>query len=207
MDASDWNDRYDQTDLVWSAGPNTFVVDHVSARPPGRALDVACGEGRNALWLAEQGWDVVGVDFSDVAIDKARRIAQHRGVKVDWRVGDATDPSVVDGEFDLVLVAYLHLPEAQMAPLLGHLAPRVAPGGMFLLVGHHVENLERGHGGPPDRSVLQDPVQIAAWLPGLDVVEAGEVTRRVDTDEGPRTAIDALIEAHRPDARAGAVRH
>lgn len=200
MDASGWNDRYAQTELVWSAGPNTFVVDHVGARPPGRALDVACGEGRNALWLAEQRWDVVGVDFSDVAIDKARRIAERRGVEVDWRVGDVTDPAVVDGTFDLVLVAYLHLPEEQMAPVIRHLAALVSPGGMFLLVGHHVDNLERGHGGPPDPAVLQDPARIASWLDGLDVTEAGEVLRRVDTDDGPRTAIDALVEAHRPTA-------
>ncbi len=198
MDASDWNDRYGQSDLVWSAGPNAFVVDHVDALPPGRALDVACGEGRNALWLAEHGWDVVAVDFSDVAIDKAGRIAEHRGVEVDWRVGDATDPGVVDGSFDLVLVAYLHLPEPQMAPLLTHLAERVAPGGMLLLVGHHVDNLERGYGGPPDPAVLQDPTQIAGWLDGLDIESADEAARTVDTDDGPRTAIDALVIARRP---------
>lgn len=196
MDASAWNDRYAQTDLVWSAGPNTFVVDHVDARP-GRALDVACGEGRNALWLAEQGWEVVGVDFSDVAIDKARRIAERRGVEVDWRVGDVTDPDLVEGTFDLVLVAYLHLPEAELAPLLEHLAGRVALGGTLLLIGHHVDNLERGYGGPPDPAVLQDPDRIAELLGDLYIEQATEVTRTVETDDGPRTALDALVVARR----------
>ena len=201
MDAHDWNARYEGSELVWSAGPNAFVVDRVGDRSPGRALDVACGEGRNALWLAEQGWDVVGVDYSDVAVDKARRIAEHRGVEVDWRVGDVTDPAVVDGTFDLVLVAYLHLPPEQMAGVLAMLAGRVAPGGALLVIGHHADNLERGYGGPPDRTVLHDPDRIREWSLAdgpFDVVEADEVDRHVDTDDGERVAIDSVVLLHRP---------
>lgn len=197
MDSKDWDARYEGADLVWSAGPNAFVVDHVGHLPPGRALDVACGEGRNALWLAERGWDVVGVDFSDVGIDKARRIAEHRGVEVDWRVGDVTDPQVVSDTFDLVLVAYLHLPGPQLDDVLRHLVSRVADGGILLVIGHHADNLDRGYGGPPDPAVLHDPGHIAGVLSdaGLEVVESGEVARHVDTDEGERTAIDALVLA------------
>lgn len=202
MDASAWNDRYGQAELVWSAGPNAFVADHVGALPPGRALDVACGEGRNALWLAARGWDVVGIDFSDVAIDKARRIGGHRGVEVDWRVGDVTDAGAVDGTFDLVLVAYLHLPEVEMDPLLAELVDRVAPGGRLLVLGHHVDNLERGYGGPPDRAVLQDPEHIAERLDDLEIERAEMVTRTVDTDEGPRIALDSLVIARRERSAA-----
>jgi SAM-dependent methyltransferase len=197
VDAQGWDERYAGSDLVWSAGPNAFVVAEVGDLPPGRALDVACGEGRNALWLAEQGWDVVGIDFSTVGIDKARRIAEHRDVTVDLRVGDVTEPGAVDGTFDLVLVAYLHLPAEQMRPLLEHLERLVSPGGTLLLVGHHVDNLEHGHGGPPDPAVLQDPARLAGWLGALEVERAEAVTRTVDTDDGPRTAIDALLRARR----------
>ena len=119
MDRHAWDDRYAGTELVWSAGPNQFVEEHARTLTPGRALDVACGEGRNAVWLAEQGWDVVGIDFSAVAIEKARQISSAREVEVDWRVGDVTDPDVLGGDaFDLVVVAYLHLPAAEMAVVL-----------------------------------------------------------------------------------------
>lgn len=194
MDRHAWNDRYTDTDLVWSADPNQFVAEHAGPLPPGRALDVACGEGRNALWLAEQGWDVVGVDFSDVAIDKARRIAGTRGVEVDWRVGDVTDPGVVEDTFDLIVVAYLHLPEPDLAGVLGHLSSRLRPAGTLLVVGHHVDNLDRGYGGPPDRSLLHHPDVIAGMVTELDI-DAGEVQRTVTTDYGDRTAIDSLVVA------------
>jgi SAM-dependent methyltransferase len=198
MDRREWDDRYAASDLVWSAGPNQFVAEVAGALPPGRALDVACGEGRNAIRLAEKGWDAVGVDFSAVAIEKAGRIAAARGVEVDWRVGDVTDPDVLGDEtFDLVVVAYLHLPEAEIAGLLAELARLLRPGGLLLVVGHHVENLERGYGGPPDRTVLHDPATIAGMLGGLEVEHVGEVHRTVATDDGERTAIDSLVVARR----------
>ncbi len=82
MDRNAWDERYAGDELVWSAQPNRFLVAEVETLPPGRALDLACGEGRNAVWLAERGWDVTGVDFSNAGIDKARRLRY--GV---WRVG------------------------------------------------------------------------------------------------------------------------
>jgi SAM-dependent methyltransferase len=197
VDPDAWDERYADADLVWSASANAFVVERLAGATPGRALDVACGEGRNAFWLAEQGWDVVGVDFSAVAIDKAQRIAAHRGLDIELHVGDVTDPDVVSGQFDLVLVAYLHLGDDAMAPLLAHLAERVGAGGTLFVLGHHVDNLEHGHGGPQDPRVLHDPDRIAGWIGELDVVEAGAVTRTVTTDDGSRTAIDSLVVARR----------
>ncbi|MDZ7676192.1 MAG: class I SAM-dependent methyltransferase [Acidimicrobiales bacterium] len=200
MDADAWDDRYRATELVWSASPNQFVADRVAGITPGRALDVACGEGRNAIWLAEHGWDVLGIDFSPVAIDKARQIAERRadGITgtIDFRVGDVSELGGGDS-FDLVLVVYLHLPEDEMRAVLADCAGITRAGGTLLVLGHHVENLDRGHGGPPDRSVLHDPAVIADALPMLDIVEAGEVSRTVETDEGERTAIDSLVIAHR----------
>ena len=83
-----WNKRYAAKELVWSAGPNALLASELSELAPGRALDAACGEGRNALWLAEKGWRVTAIDFSEVAIDKGRQIAQRRGLKLDWQVAD-----------------------------------------------------------------------------------------------------------------------
>jgi SAM-dependent methyltransferase len=91
MEREDWDRRYRGTELVWTAQPNRFLVQELRGLPPGRALDLGSGEGRNAVWLAEGGWKVTAVDFSPVALDKARRLAQARGVTVDWVLADLRD--------------------------------------------------------------------------------------------------------------------
>src|ERR1039458_9904295 len=88
MDSTMWDARYSTDELVWKADPNRFLVEEVRDLVPGRALDVACGEGRNAMWLAESGWDATGVDFSAVGLDKARSITAQRGVEVEWIKSD-----------------------------------------------------------------------------------------------------------------------
>ncbi len=90
MDPTAWNARYAGSELVWSAEPNRFLPQEAAGLTVGRAIDLACGEGRNAIWLARQGWEVVGVDFADAGIDKARRLASDAGVAVEWVVADVT---------------------------------------------------------------------------------------------------------------------
>lgn len=199
MDADAWNERYAGSELVWSAEPNQFVAREVGPVPhPGAtAVDVACGEGRNAVWLAQQGWTVTAVDFSSVAVDKARRLAQRRGVTVDWVTADVTrwDPPV---RFDLVVVAYLQLRVDELDAAWARAVAAVADGGRLVAVGHHVDNLDHGYGGPPDRGVLWDPRWLVERLDGLTVDRAERVERVVATDDGQRTALDALVVAHRP---------
>lgn len=199
MDAAAWDERYAASGLVWSAGPNTFVVDEVAGLTPGRAIDLAGGEGRNALWLAEQGWDAELVEFSGVALEKARAIAEQRGVTVTTTLADATAAPDLRPA-DLVLVCYLQLPAEPLARALGHAASLVAPGGTLLVIAHERDNLEHGHGGPPDPAFLPtvDEVLAAVDGHGLTVERAGQVRRAVDTDEGPREAIDLLVRATRP---------
>jgi SAM-dependent methyltransferase len=196
MDAQDWDARYRDTDLVWSAAPNVFVEQEVADLPSGRALDLAAGEGRNAIWLAGRGWDVEAVEFSGVAIDKGRTLAERAGVAVTWTLADLTErPTLAPA--DLVLVVYLHLPPPLGEQVLRHAASLVRPGGTLLVVGHARRNLEEGYGGPPDPAVLQDPDEVAAVLAGanLRVEQAGERLRTVASDDGPRTAIDVLVLA------------
>jgi len=164
---------------------------------PGRALDLACGAGRNAVWLAERGWTVTGVDFSDVALENARRLAAERGVEVEWVEGDLLEwrPS---GEFDLVAVLYLQLPAEERRAVLARAAAAVAPGGTLLVVGHDLQNLNGGHGGPKDPAVLFTPDDVAAELPGLEIEKAERVLRPVATEDGEVQAIDALVRARRP---------
>lgn len=199
MDAATWDERYAGADLVWSAGPNAFVAEQLADQPRGRALDLAAGEGRNAIWLAEQGFEVEALDFSAVAAAKGRELAAHRGVEVTFTVADVTEPFTV-APADVVLVAYLHLPREVERDVLHRAAALVAPDGTFLLVAHARSNLTDGVGGPPDPAVLPTPQEILDALAGtgLEVVDAGEVTRDVEVDGAPRTAIDVLVRATRP---------
>ncbi len=199
MDARGWDERYEQRELVWSAEPNVFVAREVADLPPGRALDLAAGEGRNAIWLAEQGHDVEAVEFSAVAIDKGRAIAASRGVRVRWTLADlTTTPALAPA--DLVVLAYLQLPREQLAPIHRWAAGLVAPGGTLLVVAHARANLERGVGGPPDPALCPTVDEVLADLDGngLLVHAAAEVDREVATDEGPRMAVDLLVRATRP---------
>jgi SAM-dependent methyltransferase len=198
MGPGEWDRRYGDTDLMWSAGPNATVRDLVSGMRPGRALDLACGEGRNALWLAERGWEVTGVDFSQVAVDRAARLAAERGLAARFVRADLAEWTPPAACADLVLLAYLQVPEPLRGVVLRGAAGAVAPGGTLLWVAHDVENLERGHGGPRDPLVHSTPDGVVAHLSGLRVVRAELIERPVDTDEGGATAIDTLVLAVRP---------
>jgi 2-polyprenyl-3-methyl-5-hydroxy-6-metoxy-1,4-benzoquinol methylase len=195
MQREDWNRKHGEAGLLFGAEPNRFLVAEVADLPPGRALDLACGAGRNAVWLAERGWTVTAVDFSDVAIANARGLAAERGVEVDWVEADLREWTSPARSFDLVLVLYLQLPEEEFGPIMGRTADAVAPGGIMLVVGHHSDNLEHGSGGPKDARVLFTPEQVTASLDGLEIEKAEAVLRTV---EGERDAIDALVRARRP---------
>ena len=146
----------------------------------------------------EQGWTVTGVDFSEVGLDKARRLAAARGVSVTWELADVTDYAPVREHFDLVIVLYLHLTEGPRRLVFSRAAAAVAPGGTLLVVGHDSTNPEVGWGGPQEPAVLYGPDEVTADLTGLDIVKAIRVERPVSTDEGDRIAIDALVRATRP---------
>jgi SAM-dependent methyltransferase len=195
---ADWDARYAQKELVWTAEPNRRFAAEVDGLAPGRALDVACGEGRNAVWLAERGWRVTAVDLSSVGLAKARDLAAARGVEVDLVHADvlAWDPE--PRAFDLVAVIYLQLPHDELAAALARAGAALAPGGTLLVLGHDTTNLTDGHGGPRDASVLFTPEDVVASLTGLDVERAEKVRRTVALDDGEAVAIDALVRARRP---------
>lgn len=199
MEREDWNRRYAGSELLWSAEPNLFFAAEARALPPGRALDLACGEGRNALWLAERGWDVTAVDFSDVALARARKLAAARGVGVDWIGADVRTWEPPPGAFGLVVLLYLQLPAQERRPVLESAARAVAPGGTLLVVAHHAANLTEGYGGPSDPAVLATEAEVAGELPELRIVRAELVRRPVTTPEGEsRDALDLVVRAERP---------
>ena len=193
-----WDQRYSGPDLVWGAGPNRFVADEVAALPPGRAVDLGAGEGRNAIWLAGRGWQVTAVDFSPAGLARAARLADERGVSVEWVQADLLAWQPAPGGYDLVLIAYLHLPSAGLARVFRAAAAAVAPGGTLLVIGHDRDNIVRGHGGPQDPDRLYTPAMVTAELGGLGIRRAEQVVRSARTPEGERTAIDTLVRAQRP---------
>ena len=185
-------------ELLWSARPNGHFASEVEGLEPGRALDLACGEGRNAVWLAERGWRTTGVDFSDVALAKAERLAASRGVEVEWIVADVLEHVPERQAFDLVAVLYLQLPHEELAQALRMAIDALAPGGTLLVLGHDTTNLTDGHGGPRDVSVLFTPEDVVAELGGLTVERAEKVLRTVALEDGEATAVDAFVRARRP---------
>lgn len=195
MQPEDWDRRYAEKGLLWSATPNRFLVAETSGLAPGRALDLACGEGRNALWLAARGWQVLGVDFSSVAIAKARERAAAEGLDVDFVCEDLLAYEPEREASDLVLVLYLQLPAEERSSVLARAAGALAPGGTFLLVGHDSTNLTQGVGGPSDPRVLFSPDDIVRDLPGLEIEKAERVLREVE--DADRPAVDALVRARR----------
>jgi SAM-dependent methyltransferase len=197
VEREDWNRKHGEAGLLFGTAPNRFLVAEVDGLEPGRALDLACGAGRNAVWLAEQGWTVTGADFSDVALGNARGLAAERGVEVDWVQADVREWEPPAEAFDLVAVLYLQIPAEERRPVLARAAGAVAPGGTLLVVGHDLQNLNGGYGGPKDPRVLFTPEEIAAELPGLGVEKAERVLRPVETEDGEAQAIDALVRARR----------
>lgn len=203
VEAAEWDAKYAERDLVWSAGPNVFVEQYAADLPVGRALDVAGGEGRNALWLADRGWDATVADFSQVALDRALRIREERGEKngaFGVRRVDVLAEPLGDHDYDLVVVAYLQLAELQRRVALRSAADAVAPGGHLLVVAHHTDNLEQGYGGPQNAMWLYSESDVEADIAGsgLEPVVSERAARTIATDDGPRTAWDAVVLARRP---------
>lgn len=203
MDSAEWDRRYAATELLWGGGPNAFVATELADMPAGRALDLAAGEGRNAIWLAQRGWTVTAVDFSGVAMEKAAALAKSVEAPVDqlqWVCADVTSYEMEAGAYDLVLMAYLHLPADQRRTVLTRAAAALAPGGTLLVVAHDLANLTEGVGGPQDATVLFGPRDAMSDLAGagLQVVRAETVQRPVEVEGEPRVALDVLVRVLRP---------
>ena len=191
MRAADWDERYG-AQRQWSAEPNALVAELLTDVPPGDAVDLAAGEGRHALWLAGRGWRVTAVDFSAVGLDRGR--AQPGADRVTWIADDVRTWSASPASLDLVLVAYVHLPEPDVRGLLAGAVGWLRPGGRLLVLGHDVENISAGTGGPQDPAILYGVDRLSPVAGLLDVDRLEQVPRR--TPDG--TALDTLLWGRRP---------
>jgi SAM-dependent methyltransferase len=191
VDRYEWNRRYAAAPRLWEVDPGPFLGAEVGAMAPGRALDLGAGEGRTTLWLAERGWQVTAVDFSDVALDRGREWADAAGIAaaVEWVLSDLVDYVPAPGAFDLVLLLFVHLAPHERRRLLRLAAQALAPGGSLLVVGYDTTHPADGEGGPRDPSIRFSPDDIVAELDGLTVERA----ERLQVG----TAVDAIVRAVR----------
>lgn len=198
FDSASWDARYGSAasseSTVWSLEPNAWIAATIEqlGLQPGTAIHLACGEGRNALWLAQRGWQVTAVDFSAVALETGRSRARQLGLEVDWERADVTDwvsPTLVD----LVVIAYLQLEAADLAEVIAAAAGTLEPGGRLVLIGHDVDNLERGVGGPRDPAVLHSVDALREAAGDLTIERCEQVLRPV----GDAQAVDAVLVARR----------
>ena len=198
MDQDAWDERYRDKGLLWTVEPNQFLVEAVDGLEPGKALDLAAGEGRNAVWLAQQGWQVEAVDWSDVALDKGRALARQAGVTVWFTREDLRQWWPPVEAYDLVVIVYLQIESMERHGVWRGAAGAVGAGGRLVVVGHDSDNLERGHGGPQHADVLYSTGEIVGVVgEHLQVTRAEQVIRSVETDDGVREAIDNIVIAVR----------
>ena len=196
-----WDERYGSTQRVWSGNPNQRLVEQVTALTPGDALDVGCGEGADAIWLAARGWRVTAVDVSTVALERAaaHAAAAGEGHRITWQPVDALTWAPAPASYDLVSAQFIHLPPPQMPGLLERLGAAVRPGGTLLVVGHHPLDLLTTVHRPKWPDLLLTAEQIAASLDRADWAVTTAEPERPATDPDGVTAIvhDAVVVAVR----------
>ena len=208
-DAQFWDERYGSSPALWSGHVNPVVRDETAALRPGRALDVGCGEGGDALWLAEHGWDVLGVDVSRVALDRAATRARETGMsaRTTWEHRDLLSWSPPAATYDLVTVAFVHLAGDQRRQVYASLAQAVAPGGTFLVVAHHPDDLGVVP-GPPHPELFFTAAELTSDLQsaeGFWEVVTAEARPRPGhhPDDHPVTLHDTVLRARRLDHEVG----
>jgi SAM-dependent methyltransferase len=203
-----WDERYRSAQRIWSGEPNPQLVTEVAGRPPGRALDVGCGEGADAIWLAREGWTVVAADISGVALTRAAQHARDTAAavaaRIEWRQVDLLASPPGPGSFDLVSAQFMQLPPEPRTRLFTALIASVRHGGTLLVAGHHPSDLATGVARPPMPEVFYSPDEIAALLDDSWTVEVSEARPRpARTPDGAEVTVhDSVLVATRRAAAA-----
>ena len=197
--AGEWDRRYQSAARVFRAEPDETLAQLAGPLVPGRAVDLGGGEGRNSLWLASRGWDVVAVDLSSVALERLRGYAAAEGLSVETVRGDLAAYVNSAGRespgFDLAVLAYVHPGADERTAILEASARSLAPGGYLFVVGHHVASF--GVVGPPDESRLYREEDVSAALGGLEILRLEQRRGASDVHE-PGT--DLVVWARRRPA-------
>jgi SAM-dependent methyltransferase len=202
MDPTSWIKKYETDAYVYTKDVNKFVVELTADLAPGTAIDLAGGEGRNAVWLAEQGWRVENIDFAQNALDKCNLLAAERGVAnlVTTTCASALEFESQLAPVDLVLVAYLHIYSNQFAHAMQNAVAALKPGGTLLGVWHALENIQHNSHGPQNPDTLPSVESLTALCHdlGLQVQVCQNRDGLVRTDEGPKPSVTVILLASKP---------
>lgn len=204
MDQAFWDERYQSSSALWSGQPNSVLITEAADLAPGTALDVGCGEGADAIWLAQRGWRVTAIDISTVALERGAAHAREAGgdlaQPISWLHVDVTNWVPPASTYDLVSAQFLHAPKIQRQTLHQRLAASVAPDGSLLLVGHHVSDLETTVPRPPVPELYFTSDDVAASLDShqWDIVVSDTRPRQtLDPEDRSTTIRDAVLLARR----------
>ena len=196
-----WEERYGAPDRVWSGRPNPQLVTEAHQLIPGTALDIGCGEGADTIWLAELGWQVTGLDFSQAGLDRAAAAADAAGVtdRTTWERADIRiwQPTAT---YDLISSQFMHLLDGGMPALVARLADALNPGGILLVVGHHPDDMHTGlrHAAGPGVMFTPDDLVPALDTERFDVI--AEVRERQQVRDGESVTLrDSVVVARRRD--------
>ncbi len=194
-----WDAKYSTDEFIYTKTANRFVVELCSELTPGKAIDLAGGEGRNTVWLAEQGWQVENVDISSVGLAKCEGFAAERGVsqRVTTLCASGADFKSTLSPVDLGIVPYLQVPAALLNASLENLISQIKPGGHLVGVWHARENLEGGFGGPQNPDVLPSVTSMKEFCESMPLeVEVCELREgQVQTKEGLKPSITLVLKA------------
>ena len=180
MSSTFWDQRYSGDDLAYGEAPNDFLSIMADQLPNfGHALDIGAGEGRNALFLASRGLNVLAIDQSVIGMQKAQRLAQERGLTLHTQAADLQDFDAEHNSFDVISSIFVHLPTTLRAAVHKRVAAWLKPGGLFLLEAYAPDQIERGTGGPKDPSLLASLESILGELDGLEIEHQAALVRNV----------------------------
>ncbi len=199
MDPTSWIRKYETDAYVYTKDVNQFVVELTSDLTPGTAIDLAGGEGRNTVWLAQQGWRVENIDFAQNALDKCKLLAAERGVAdlVSTTCASALEFESQLAPVDLAVVAYLHIYSNQFAVAMRNAVSALKPGGTLMGVWHALENIQHNSHGPQNPDTLPSVESLTALCLdlGLQVQLCENRDGLVRTDEGPRPSVTVILLA------------
>ena len=197
--SSFWDGRYEAVDGLWSRAPNALLVEFAEALSPGRALDIGGGEGRNAIWLARQGWRVTALDVSEVALERATQRAAKEGVELECVVGDWREYEAPPSSLDLAVISFMHPRPAERATMFESVRQALVPGGHLFTVG--VDVVEHGRRGPGDEDRLYTPRRLRNALEAFELVRCESVTYEAESKKKRQTVTDVVAIARRPNRR------
>ena len=189
-----WDERYSPDEYVYGKDPNQFLEENYNAIPKGKVLSLAEGEGRNAVFLAKQGYSVTAVDASQVGLSKAKKLAEDNGVELELIRGDLVDFDIGENKWDGIVSIFFHLPSALRKELHKKVVAGLKPKGVFLLEAYTPDQLKYGTGGGNSADIMTSKDSLILELNDLKFTHLIELERNV-VEGIYHTGLAAVVQA------------